>query len=611
MTIIVNPVSQITDTFGQWLSKTNQVILAVNTYAVTVNSNTAVGNAAITGKLTANAFVTSNTGALVLGTFTSNTVVNSTTLTMKTSLTTNLVMTGSGLLINGGTQYSATIMSLGNTTVRGSNISTNNIYLTTFANVGNTFLTRTSMYADNVNTHNLSVSANSTFGDNQANTYLSRYGVIVYSQPTGTYIVNTNITSTSISTVDVYANNLHGNLVGPPGKPIIFNGNTDFKGANNYFDFGLNSNGDINLINGARLHVILGTPIGAEPINGKAGIIIDNNDNSVIQFRNSSDTGQYAGLAFSDNNMGGYLVYNSPGGTSGANGDIMSFGAYNGFKFGIGTQDSYTGVGLKSQIAASIDTHGIEISGVNGAPALRIRDVSAGDISFYDTKDPDAGVYNYTLRMDGGQIGFYFSPTNSPYDIGSVQFYSDKNGDTKVFNSLGVGITPTGVAGQIKATTIISTGVMTAGGGINVTGAVAATGAITAGSDITAGGSVVASNQIRAGQDIISFTSSDRTLKTNIVNIGDALNKVTQINGVTFDWTDEFIAKQGGEDGFFIKKHDVGVIAQEVEAILPEIVATRADGTKAVKYEKIVALLIEAVKELKAEVDSLKNVSTK
>jgi len=67
------------------------------------------------------------------------------------------------------------------------------------------------------------------------------------------------------------------------------------------------------------------------------------------------------------------------------------------------------------------------------------------------------------------------------------------------------------------------------------------------------------------------------------------------------------MAQHGGEDGYFIREHDIGVIAQEIESILPEIVATREDGYKAVKYDRIVALLIEAIKELKSEVDQLKN----
>jgi hypothetical protein len=53
--------------------------------------------------------------------------------------------------------------------------------------------------------------------------------------------------------------------------------------------------------------------------------------------------------------------------------------------------------------------------------------------------------------------------------------------------------------------------------------------------------------------------------------------------------------------------HDVGVIAQEVEKVMPEIVTTRDNGYKAVKYEKIVPLLIEAIKELSNEVKELKS----
>ena len=52
--------------------------------------------------------------------------------------------------------------------------------------------------------------------------------------------------------------------------------------------------------------------------------------------------------------------------------------------------------------------------------------------------------------------------------------------------------------------------------------------------------------------------------------------------------------------------HDVGVIAQEIEEVLPEVVETRDSGYKAVKYEKIVPLLIESIKDLKAEIEELK-----
>ena len=67
--------------------------------------------------------------------------------------------------------------------------------------------------------------------------------------------------------------------------------------------------------------------------------------------------------------------------------------------------------------------------------------------------------------------------------------------------------------------------------------------------------------------------------------------------------TDEYINSRGGEDGFFVRKHDTGIIAQDVEKVLPEIVAKRADGFKGVKYEKLMGLVIQAIKELSKKMD--------
>ena len=105
--------------------------------------------------------------------------------------------------------------------------------------------------------------------------------------------------------------------------------------------------------------------------------------------------------------------------------------------------------------------------------------------------------------------------------------------------------------------------------------------------------------EIRATGDIVANYSSDKRLKTNIKPISSALDKLLQISGVTFDWIEK-------EEIHSHKGHDVGVIAQEVEAVLPEVVVTRDNGYKAVNYEKIVPLLIESIKELKAEIDELK-----
>ena len=105
--------------------------------------------------------------------------------------------------------------------------------------------------------------------------------------------------------------------------------------------------------------------------------------------------------------------------------------------------------------------------------------------------------------------------------------------------------------------------------------------------------------RIDANNDVVAFSTSDERLKDNIVPIEDALNKVSQVQGIEFDW----IPKEGvhGNEG-----RDVGVIAQEIEKVLPEVVTTRDNGYKAVKYEKIIPLLVEAIKELQEEIKELK-----
>jgi hypothetical protein len=107
--------------------------------------------------------------------------------------------------------------------------------------------------------------------------------------------------------------------------------------------------------------------------------------------------------------------------------------------------------------------------------------------------------------------------------------------------------------------------------------------------------------RIDASNDIVAFSTSDIRFKENIQPIENALYKVNQISGNTFDWkSDPELTILHG-----FKGKDVGVIAQEIEAILPEIVTTKDSGYKGVKYEKIVPLLIEAIKELTNKVNNL------
>ena len=121
---------------------------------------------------------------------------------------------------------------------------------------------------------------------------------------------------------------------------------------------------------------------------------------------------------------------------------------------------------------------------------------------------------------------------------------------------------------------------------------------------IGVGSTTVASGvdgEIRAQADITAFYSSDERLKENIQPIVDALSKVESISGNTYDW------KAGFETIHSHTGHDIGVIAQEIEKVLPEVVINRETGYKAVQYEKIIPLLIEAIKELSAKVKELES----
>lgn len=108
------------------------------------------------------------------------------------------------------------------------------------------------------------------------------------------------------------------------------------------------------------------------------------------------------------------------------------------------------------------------------------------------------------------------------------------------------------------------------------------------------------SGSLNVTGDITAFSTSDERLKGNITPILDGLNKIGEIQGYEYDWIESDIHTNKG--------HDIGVIAQEVEKIAPEAVITRDNGYKAVNYEKLIPVLIQAIKELNDKVNKLENV---
>jgi len=102
---------------------------------------------------------------------------------------------------------------------------------------------------------------------------------------------------------------------------------------------------------------------------------------------------------------------------------------------------------------------------------------------------------------------------------------------------------------------------------------------------------------INAGGDITAFASSDRRLKKNITPITNPIEKVKKLSGNTFDWNEDLQDLHKGSD--------VGIVAQELNEVLPDLVTTRDNGYMAVKYDKIVALLIETTKAQQTIIEKL------
>ena len=191
--------------------------------------------------------------------------------------------------------------------------------------------------------------------------------------------------------------------------------------------------------------------------------------------------------------------------------------------------------------------------------------------------------------------------TTNTGTVTSVSGGNGLTGSVTTSGSLAVGA-GTGIDVTADAVSVDVSDFMTNGSNNRVVTATGTDG-MNAEANMTFDGSTLAvTGAITATGDITAFHTSDKNLKQNIVNIDNSLDKVSKLNGVYYNWTKEALEK----NTHLKDEKEVGVIAQDVEAVLPELVATREDGSKAVRYERLCAVLIESVKELKKEIEELK-----
>jgi hypothetical protein len=118
-------------------------------------------------------------------------------------------------------------------------------------------------------------------------------------------------------------------------------------------------------------------------------------------------------------------------------------------------------------------------------------------------------------------------------------------------------------------------------------------------------GDTFVSGNISATGDVVAFVTSDSRLKNDQAPISGSLQKISTLDPIEFNWSEKQHTYVG---------HDIGLIAQQVQAIAPEIVTERPDGYLAMKYDKMVPLLVGAIQdqqkiinEMRAEIDDLKS----
>jgi hypothetical protein len=361
-------------------------------------------------------------------------------------------------------------------------------------------------------------------------------------------------------------------------------------------------------------NVGIGTAAPGTPLGGALGLVIDGNANGDVQFRlQANSTGRTSAdgglLSISGTTM---YLWNYEN-------DATIFGTNNSERLRI-TAGGNVGIGTTSPTAK------LYVSGnaTDNVGLAYFENTSSGGIYY-----PAATFINNNGNHSYGIVAGFKTGSASGTDRPSILFYSDlsahswsvgqvtsgwgsndsfgigyrASNDPNSFGNwpsnyftittggnVGIGTTSPGTAYRLVAVT-----------GVGQTGAIQTTGSVNIGTGAL-GVNVTPSataGRIDASNDIVAYSTSDKRLKENIKPIENALEKVKSLTGVEFDWIEETKDVHGYEG------HDVGVIAQEVQAVLPEAIRTNESGYLSVRYEKMIALLIEANKELTARVEEL------
>ena len=218
--------------------------------------------------------------------------------------------------------------------------------------------------------------------------------------------------------------------------------------------------------------------------------------------------------------------------------------------------------------------------------------VTGDNIIDTTTGDLNLDAAGGDINIDNGCIFHVLNNTNATSDTtGALQVTGGMSCQDACWVGTKLSVDGNCDLGNSTSDAVVCAGTLEVGSNTNSTSK--STGAL------TVVGGVGIDDALFVGGDITAFASSDERLKDNVTPIPNALDKVLSISGNTFNWN--AASDYEGQSG-------TGVIAQEIDKLnLPGVVETRDNGTLAVRYDRLVPLLIEAIKELKSEVDELKS----
>jgi Chaperone of endosialidase len=268
------------------------------------------------------------------------------------------------------------------------------------------------------------------------------------------------------------------------------------------------------------------------------------------------------------------------------------------------TNTSPSSGGTVTSVSGTGSVNGITLTGsVTSSGSLTLGG-TLGSIANSQLTNSSVTVTAGTGLSGGGAVSLGSSVTLSNAGVTSL---SAGTGISVSGSTGGVTVTNSGVTSLTGTSNQVSVSVSTGSVTLSTPQSIGTSSSVQFGSFGVGTAASGTTGEIRATNNVTAYYSSDAKFKENIHDVPNALEIVCAIGSKLFDWTDTYLTTHGGEDGYFIRKSDFGVIAQDVEKVFSRAVRTREDGSLAVDYEKLSTLAFGAIAQLLKRVEALEN----